>query len=146
MTEAHPAVRAAMRDLEAAQADREAARGRAVAPRLALELGGSANHDLDGVRGLNGDRFAMLRLRYNLFSGGRDNARGEQTAYLINSAKDVRDRTQREVTDSEQLSWNAYTVAKDQLEHLKMHVDASEQADLRNARYFPGQASTQSTK
>jgi outer membrane protein, adhesin transport system len=123
----HPTLKSAEADVTATEAQHRAARS-AFFPRLDFELGATNNKDLDGERGKNNDASAMLRLRYNLFSGGRDNARREQTAYLINSAKDVRDRTQREVTESEQLSWDAYTVAKDQLDHLKTHVEASEQA------------------
>ena len=125
MTDAHPAVRAAMRDLEAAQADREAARGRAVAPRLALELGGSANHDIDGVRGLSGDRFAMLRLRYNLYRGGADEARIRETEArmdeaLANLAKAKND-TQRDLRQA----WDGLVEDRARLPQLGRYVAAT---------------------
>jgi len=123
----HPTLKSAEADVAATEAQHRAAKS-TFYPRVDLELGATNNDDLDGVNGKDNDATAMLRLRYNLFSGGRDKARSEQTAYLINSAKDVRDRTQREVVESEQLSWNAYIVAKDQLEPQKTHVESSEQA------------------
>ncbi|MHB8474227.1 MAG: TolC family outer membrane protein [Gammaproteobacteria bacterium] len=122
-----PTLKAAEADVAATEAQHRAARA-TLYPRIDLEIGATDNKDVDGISGRNNDASAMLRLRYNLFNGGRDNARSEQTAYLINAAKDSRDRVQREVTESVQLSWNAYTVAKDQLEHLERHVNASEQA------------------
>ncbi len=123
----HPTLKSAEADVAATEAQHRAAKS-TLLPRIDLQLGATHNNNLDGITGRNDDATAMLRLRYNLFNGGRDNARSEQTAYLINSAKDVRDRTRREVIENEELSWNAYTVAKDQLEHLKTHVDSSEQA------------------
>lgn len=125
--ENHPTLKSADADVEATEAQHRAAQS-PFYPRLDFELGATNNQDIDGINGDNNDATAMLRLRYNLFSGGRDKARSEQTAYLINSAKAVRERTRREVIESEQLSWNAYIVAKSQLENLKAHVDASEQA------------------
>ncbi len=123
----HPTLKSAEADVAATEAQHRAAKSTFL-PRVDLELGATNNDNLDGISGNNNNATAMLRLRFNLFNGGRDNARSEQTAYLINSAKDVRDRTRREVIENEELSWNAYTVAKDQLEHLKTHVDSSEQA------------------
>ena len=41
-------------------------------PRLDIEAGASHNNDLDGIKGKNEDVYAMLRLNYNLFNGGKD--------------------------------------------------------------------------
>jgi adhesin transport system outer membrane protein len=72
----------------------------------------------------------MLRGRYS-FTGGRDMARRQETAYLLSESKQVRNRTRRQVIESMQLSWNAYERAKTSLESLKIHVEASRKA--RNA-------------
>ena len=69
----------------------------------------------------------MVRGRYNL-TGGKDMARRQETVYQIDEAREIRDRTRRQVIESIQLSWNAYDTAKSQIEFFKIHVDASEQA------------------
>jgi len=116
--ESHPAVRAAMRELEAA-------RGRAVAPRLALELGASANHDIDGVRGQSSDRFAMLRLRYNLYRGGADEARVREAEARMDEAlanvSKVRNDAQRDLRQA----WDALLEDRARLPQLGRYVAAS---------------------
>lgn len=82
----HPAVRAAEREVEAAQAEREFARAR-LGPRVNLELGVTHHRDLDGVRGLNADATAMLRLRQNFFRGGSDDARIRQAEARMDEAR-----------------------------------------------------------
>ena len=67
----------------------------------------------------------MLRLRYNLFNGGKDVARREETAHLISQAKDIRDNTYRQVVESMRLSWVAHTTVQNQLDFFKTHRDAS---------------------
>ena len=73
----------------------------------------------------NEDALAMLRLRYNLFNGGKDLARRKETAQLINQAKDIRDNTYRQVVESMRLSWVAYQTINSQLNFFKAHQDAS---------------------
>ena len=96
-----------------------------MSPRLALELGGSANHDLDGVRGVSGDSFAMLRLRYNLYRGGADEARVRETEArmdeaLANLAKAKND-TQRDLRQA----WDTLTEDRARLPQLGRYVAAS---------------------
>ncbi|MFZ5465807.1 MAG: TolC family outer membrane protein [Pseudomonadota bacterium] len=120
----HPTLRSAEADVDAGFAQYEATKHRFV-PRLDLELGRTWGEDLDGVEGRNEDMTAMLRLRWNLFNGWRDDARKRQTAHLINEAKSIRDNTRREVDESLALSWNAYKALDSQIPYLKQHVDAS---------------------
>ena len=65
----------------------------------------------------------MLRMRYNLFRGGSDMARVSETTHLTNEAREVQNRTQRQVEESTRLSWNAYTSASERLPGLKTHAD-----------------------
>ena len=122
----HPILKSAIADVAAAQAQYQASQSR-FSPRLDLELGATSNNNLDGVRGTNQDYAAMVRMRYNLFSGGADTARRDQTAQLIQQATDIRDNTHRQVEESVSLSWNAFTTASNRLEPAKLHMDASEQ-------------------
>lgn len=127
---AHPILKSAMTDVEAAQAQHRAARSQ-LSPRLDLELGATNHNNLDGVSGKNADATAMLRLRYNLFRGGSDQARVSETAHAIDEATEISNRTMRQVDESVRLSWNAYVSAHERLDPLKQHaasMDATREA------------------
>jgi adhesin transport system outer membrane protein len=130
----HPRLKSSEADVDAAREQHEAARA-LFFPRIHLEISGSNNDNLDGVPGRNKDASAMIRGRYN-FTGGKDMARRQETIYELEQAKEIRDRTRRQVTESIQLSWNAYETAKQQLEFFKIHVDASKQALLAYRKQF----------
>jgi len=68
---------------------------------------------------------AMLRLRYNLFRGMKDQARKKETAYLVDEAKEIRNNTYRQVIESIRLSWMAYQAILDRLEFLQNRVDSA---------------------
>lgn len=117
----HPVLNIAAADIEAAKAQHETAKANNY-PQIDLVVGRTWNDDLDGVRGRNEDITAMIELRYNLFNGGRDLARTQQTAYLINQAKELRNRVYRQVVESIRLSWMAYQTAERQHEFLNAQI------------------------
>jgi adhesin transport system outer membrane protein len=103
----HPTMKLAEYDLESAQAQHATARA-PFYPDVHLELGARADHDINGVKGMDKDVTAMLRLRYNLLNGGRDTARREETAYLINEAAEIRNDTRRQIEEAVRLAWNVW--------------------------------------
>lgn len=133
--ENHPTLRSANADVTAAMAQYKASQS-ALYPRLDLELGARYGDDLDGVEGRDDDLTAMLRLRYNLFAGGKDRARKRQNAHLVDEAKEIRNNTYRQVVESIRLSWAAYDVTKKQLVFQQEHVLASEQTRDAYAKQF----------
>jgi adhesin transport system outer membrane protein len=68
------------------QADLEAAKARIRVqkagkyPSFHLEVGGTYNDNIDGTRGIDKDFGAMLRMKWNLYRGGADNAREKAAA------------------------------------------------------------------
>lgn len=124
---AHPAILAAQNELLAAQAERESQRGRATAPRLALEIGNSANHDLDGIRGAYDDRFAMLRLRYNLFRGGIDNSRMREAQAHVDEALANYGKARNDVERDLRQAWQALVEDRNRLPQLQRYAAASAQ-------------------
>jgi adhesin transport system outer membrane protein len=126
----HPTLRSADADIDAAAAQQQAARQNDY-PALDLEVGGNWGDDQNGLQGTNKDLSAMLRLRYNLYSGGRDSARKSQTAHLLNESRAVRNQTYRQVVESLRLSWAAYQATHSQLGVLQDYVDAT--VDTRDA-------------
>jgi adhesin transport system outer membrane protein len=130
----HPTLKSAEADVVAARAQKKAAKS-AFFPRVHVEVGGTRNDNIDGIEGSNRDTHLMLRGRYS-FTGGRDLARREETAYLLSEAKEVRNRTRRQVIESIRLSWHAYERSKSSLDSLKEHVDASVQANSAYRKQF----------
>jgi len=133
--ESHPTLRSANADVEATQAQHRVSRFNHM-PRLDIELGRTWNNDLDGVNGRNEDITAMLRMRWNLYNGGKDDARIKQTSHLINESMDVRDNTAREVEESIRLSWTSYQATKQQTAFLKRHMDSSKNTREAYAKQF----------
>ncbi len=121
----HPILKSANSDIDSAFAQHNTARA-AYMPRFDIETGVSHNFNMDGIAGTNSDFIAMLRMRYNLFNGGKDLARRQQTAELINQAKDIRDNTFRQVVESMRLSWVAQQTLKSQMDFFEQHAQASE--------------------
>lgn len=125
-----PVASLAQADVEAATAQRDAAKSR-MYPRLDFELERRWDENIDGVEGDDEDLTAMLRLRYNLFNGGADKARIRQTEHQIGEAQAIHRDAQRQIRESVELSWNAHEILQRQLVHLEKHVRSSE--DTRNS-------------
>lgn len=125
--EDHPAARAAQKELLAAQADRDSLRSRYAAPRLALEVGASANHDLDGLPGANSDHYAMLRLRYNLFRGGIDAARVREAEARIDEALAGFGKARNDVERDLRQTWQTLAEDRIRLPQLQRYAAASAQ-------------------
>lgn len=122
--ENHPILKSANADIDSAVSQHRTAKS-AHMPRVHLELGASHNNDLDGIEGMNEDAYAMVRLRYNLYNGGKDAARRNETAQLIGQAKEIRNNTHRQVVESMRLSWIAHQTVKRQMEFFKNHMNSS---------------------
>ncbi len=122
--ENHPTLKSAYADVDEATEQYESSSG-VFHPRVDLELGASRNFDLDGSQGEDSDASAMLRMRWNLYNGGKDSARRRETAHLVNQAKDVRNRTHREVEESVRLSCTALRTTRRQIPILRSQVSAS---------------------
>jgi adhesin transport system outer membrane protein len=128
---AHPAVRSAEKELDAAQFDRESARARLAAPRITIEAGASRNRDLDGIVGPNSDNYVMLRLRYNLFRGFGDSERVREAEARFDEAFANVRRVRNEVERDVRQSWDALASDRARLPQLARYARAS--ADVAEA-------------
>jgi adhesin transport system outer membrane protein len=120
----HPTLKAAKADIEEAQAQHRAAKA-PYYPRLDAILDGSTGSDLEGYDGHYHDYRAMLRLKYNLFNGGSDKARVEQTALLVEQAEQIQNNTYNQVVENMKLAWNDLQTSQQQLGYLKKHRNAA---------------------
>jgi adhesin transport system outer membrane protein len=121
--EEHPTLKSATADIEAAEAQHAASKSKNH-PTLHLEGDRTWNEDIDGVPGENEDWVIALRLRYNIYNGGKDSAKRKQTAELVTQAKDVHRGAQWETEEGMRLSWYAYEATAQQLDHLAVHVQS----------------------
>ncbi|MDF1584056.1 MAG: TolC family outer membrane protein [Methyloprofundus sp.] len=131
----HPVLKSANAEINSAFAQYETAHS-PFYPRVDVELGSTFNNNMDGIKGENNDLSAMIRVRYNLFNGGKDLYRQRETSYLINQSKDIRDNAYRQVVESMRLSWTAYKIISSQLGYLKGHMDSSIKANIAYKKQF----------
>ena len=123
--DSHPQLKSADADIEAAKAQYRASKT-PYRPTLTLEGDRTWNEDIDGVEGENEDWVIALRLRYRLYNGGADSARKDQTAALLEEAKEIRNSTKRQVEEALRLSWHAYEITSKQLDYLSTYVKSVE--------------------
>jgi adhesin transport system outer membrane protein len=121
--ESHPALKATQADLRVAQAEHRQTDA-AFMPHFSLDLSASDNNNLDGIEGDNDDLSAMLRMRYNLYRGGADKARRQETAERISAAREMVRRTQRTVEKQVNLAWNSLLTVRSRLDHLEKHAQS----------------------
>ncbi|KTD03062.1 TolC family outer membrane protein [Legionella feeleii] len=120
----HPTVRSTYADVKEAKSQYDVARA-AYYPRVDFVLSASQNRNLDGLVGPNNDRMAMIRMNYNLFRGGSDDANVRQTAYEVQEAYELKNKALIDMKESVRLSWNAWTASGLRLNPLRRHVVAS---------------------
>ena len=132
--ERHPIIKSARQDIHAARAFGSSVKANYY-PKFSLELAANSDNDLAGENGLNrfddnvgghrNDLSVMLRMRYNLYSGGKDVALERSAAYKTIEAQEINYRAHRQVTESFGLAWNAYSMLGLQKQYIQEHVVTS---------------------
>jgi len=132
--EQHPIIKSAQQDIHAARAFGGSVKANYY-PKLSLEVAANADNDVAGEDGFNrfgdnvgghrNDFSVMLRMRYNLYSGGKDVALERSAAYQTIEAKEINYRAHRQVTESYGLAWNAYSMLGLQKQYIQQHVVTS---------------------
>lgn len=133
----HPTLKSAEADLEARNEQYEVATA-PYWPIIDVEVDQNWEEDFDTV-GSDDELIAMIRLRYNLFHGFKDEARRAETAELISEAREIRNNTHRQVVESIRLSWMAYQAVRDRIKYLEMRVTSTmDTADSYNKQFNLG--------
>lgn len=140
--ENHPVIKAGANDVQAALAQHNSA-GASYYPKVWVDVNANFNDNLDGENGDSGDVggenneiLAMLRVSYNLFSGGRDSAYAKETAHKMNEAKELNRTVHRDVSQGFLLSWNAFEQLNLQKKYIKMNVIASKHTQMDYKQQF----------
>lgn len=121
----HPSLHVSTAELESAKAYHEQTDA-SFMPRLNFVLSATDNDNLEGVEGANDDISAMLALRYNLYRGGADQAKRQETAEQVTKAKESLNETERGIVETAQLAWNSLITSRDRLNHLESYVESTE--------------------
>ncbi|PZP26643.1 MULTISPECIES: TolC family outer membrane protein [Pseudomonas] len=113
MVATNPSLRSAESDVAATESQYAAAKS-AFLPRVDAEVSQSFDNNIDGIEGHSNEWQAMLRMRYNLYSGGSNKATLEARSYQINEALDIRNNALRQLNEELGLAWNALENARTQ--------------------------------
>ncbi|WP_437890495.1 TolC family outer membrane protein [Phytobacter sp. V91] len=124
MLDNSPLLKQADSDVEATRQQYEAAKSHFY-PNVNVEVGRTMDNNIDGTRGHNQEWQAMLRMRYNLYNGGSDNATLTSYAYKMKEAQDVKNNAQRQLNEELRLAWNALRNAEQQAPIAKEYADRS---------------------
>lgn len=127
----HPVIKSASSDIQSARAQYGSAKS-TYYPRVSFDLEGNFNDNIDGedghvgnVGGENNEVLAMIRVSYNIFAGGENEAYVKETAYKMSEASELNKSVHRQVKEGFILSWNAFEQLNLQKKYIKMHVIAS---------------------
>lgn len=131
----HPILKSANADIVQAQGQYNASKSKFY-PRIDFVLSGLQSKNVGGARGPDIDRLAELQLNYNILQGGKDLARTRETAYQVQQATEIRNRSQYQVIELVKLSWEAYVSAERRMPDLRRHVTASESTTGAYKRQF----------
>ncbi|MDD5366484.1 MAG: TolC family outer membrane protein [Gallionellaceae bacterium] len=123
----HPALQAAQENIVSAQSDAKV-RHAAFMPRVDLRARHDVGNDLDGIDGRHELSYLELLLNYNLYNGGSDKAAEQQYWEQVNVAKDMRDKTCRDVRQTLNIAYNDVGRLKEQLGYLEQHQLSTEKA------------------
>lgn len=123
----NPTLLAAIENVRSADAA-SAARKAAFQPRVDLRLREDRGRDLSGIIGQSSIRTAEVLLNWNLFNGLSDIARVRQYAEQGNVARDVRDKTCRDIRQTLAIAYNDTRKLVEQLTYLDQHQLSIEKA------------------
>lgn len=124
MQDNSPLLKQADADVEATRQQYEAAKSRFY-PSVDVDVGRRMDNNVDGTRGHDQEWQAMVRMNYNLFNGGSDQAQLTSYAYKMQEAQDVKRNAQRQLNEELRLSWNALLNARQQVPIAKDYADRS---------------------
>ncbi|MDW6004228.1 TolC family outer membrane protein [Vibrio mangrovi] len=119
----HPVLKVAQEDIVAARYQYKQSQS-PYYPSVSLEANHSIRSDAAGYLGSSSETTAMLRLHYNLYNGGTDRANEKSAAYSLNRAKDLREKSYREVVGGLELAWQSLDLSTQRRTFLADLVDS----------------------
>lgn len=117
----HPTIKSANGDVAEAKAQYDASKQNYY-PRVDLEIEKTMNNDVSGYKGNNDDLQAMIRLKYNLYRGGKDKDRRLSTAASYAQSTEIRNKTRRQTIENLRYAWNSKLYTSKQLPYINQHI------------------------
>lgn len=117
----HPTLKSANSDIAAARAQYQSSKQNYY-PSVDLEIEKTFDENLGGIKGENEYLQAMLRVRYNLYNGGRDRSEKKRSASEYSRAAEIRNNTRRQVIENLKYAWNANQYIGSQLTYVNQHI------------------------
>ncbi|TYL49191.1 TolC family outer membrane protein [Marinomonas sp. IMCC 4694] len=105
-------------------------------PTINFVLERTWNNNLDGTEGPSEDLLAMVRLNYNLYSGGTHKRKQETAAQQNIQATEIRRKTIRDTELTVRLSWAAFEATNGQKEHIRRYVIATKESQIAYEKQF----------
>lgn len=124
--EHNPGLKAAAFDIRSSQSQYSSSKS-SFFPSLDLEFDNNWRENSDGQPGRVRDTKAMLRVRYNLFRGGGDRARLQESAYRVEESRAQKEDADRNMEERLRLAWAAYELVGQQKEFLELHEKSSQE-------------------
>jgi adhesin transport system outer membrane protein len=124
LVENSPVLRSAEADIAATEKQFSSAKS-TFYPHFDAELSKNADNNVSGEDGHYNGWQAMVRMSFNLYSGGANKADLESKSYLSNQALDIRNNALRQLNEELGLAWNAYNNANQQLPIAKSYAERS---------------------
>ena len=94
-------------------------------PSVDLELAAARDENVQGYEGTNMNARGMLKLYYNLYRGGSDEALRLQNLQYITVQKESFNEQQRAIREKLKLAWLAHQITFRQIRCIRMHVEYS---------------------
>jgi adhesin transport system outer membrane protein len=97
-------------------------------PRLDFKARAERGNNIDYVTGRTNNNTVEVVASWNLFNGGSDKARVQEAADQVNLARDLRDKTCRDIRQTLAIAFNDTRKLTDQLTYLDQHQLSIEKA------------------
>lgn len=123
----NPGLAAAQENIVASQNDARLRHSNFL-PKVDLRARHDLGRNLDGIDGNHELTYLELLLNYNLYNGGADKAEERQYWEQVDVAKDLRDKTCRDVRQTYYIAYNDVKRLKEQLGYLQQHQLSIEKA------------------
>ncbi|MCV2402127.1 TolC family outer membrane protein [Marinomonas sp. C2222] len=131
----NPAIEGAYWDLVATESlQKTTESGKYPVVNFALER--TWNNNLDGDEGPSEDLIAMVRLNYNIYSGGSFKREQEVAVQQNIQAAEIQRNTIRDTELTVRLAWAAYEATKGQKEHIRQYVIATKESQVAYEKQF----------
>ncbi|WOD08803.1 TolC family outer membrane protein [Marinomonas sp. GJ51-6] len=94
------------------------------------------DNNIDGDEGASEDLLAMVRLNYNLYSGGSFKRKQEAAVQQNIQATEIRRNTIRDTELTVRLAWAAYEATTGQKEHIQQYVISTKESQVAYEKQF----------